>query len=90
VTKKIAISIPDDVAEHLSRVGNVSAYVTEAVRRRARIDQMRADMLRMGFEVTDEGIERWRRLLAEREASFTPEDRAAAWKRVLDGTAASE
>ena len=36
MTKKIAISIPDDVAEKLGEIDNVSAYVTEAVRRRMR------------------------------------------------------
>jgi hypothetical protein len=37
MTKRITISVPDDVAAHLERVGDgrVSGYVAEAVRRTA-------------------------------------------------------
>lgn len=34
MTRKLTISVPDDVAVVLDRQANVSAYITEAVRRR--------------------------------------------------------
>jgi hypothetical protein len=74
MTKKIAISIPDDVAERLAAddIENVSAYVTEAVRRRIAVEQARTAFRGAGFEVTDAGIDRWRRELADRDARTTP------------------
>jgi hypothetical protein len=75
MTKKIAISIPDDVAERLAAgdIENVSAYVTEAVRRQIVLEQTRKVMRDAGFRITDEGVDRWRRLLAERDARVRPE-----------------
>ena len=74
MTKKIAISIPDDVAERLTAgdIENVSAYITEAVRRRIAAERYRAELEQLGFKITDEGIERWRRLFAERRAQVSP------------------
>jgi hypothetical protein len=76
MTKKITISIPDDVAERLAAgdVENVSAYITEAVRRQIVVENTRAFLLERGINVTEEGVERWRRLLAERDAARS-EDR---------------
>jgi hypothetical protein len=70
MTKKITISIPDDVAERLAAgdVENVSAYITEAVRRRIVVENTRDFLRARGINVTEEGVERWRRLLAERRA----------------------
>jgi hypothetical protein len=70
MTKKIAISIPDDVAERLAAgdIENVSAYITEAVRRRIVVESTRDFLRAHGVNVTDEGVERWRRVLAERSA----------------------
>lgn len=70
MTKKIAISIPDDVAERLTAgdIENVSAYITEAVRRRIEVEGTRAFLAATGIHVTDEGVERRRRDLAERRA----------------------
>jgi post-segregation antitoxin (ccd killing protein) len=80
MTKKIAISIPDDVAERLAAgdIDNVSAYVTEAVRRQIEVEQTRKMVADSGISVTEEGIERWRRILAERKAQVGPEDWQAA------------
>jgi hypothetical protein len=84
MTKKIAVSVPDDVAERLSAddIDNVSAYITEAVRRRMRGEETRRLLKQAGFDITDEGVERWRQRLAELDARHTPEERAAAWRRV--------
>ena len=84
MTKKIAISIPDDVAEKLGAVDNVSAYVTEAVRRRMRGEQIRSELRKVGVDVTEEGVAAWRDRLAKLDAQWTPEERAAAWARVID------
>lgn len=82
MTKKIAISIPDDVAERLSSVDNVSAYVTEAVRRRMQGEETRAALRRLGFNITDEGVSRMRERLREMEEHATPERFAAARERL--------
>jgi hypothetical protein len=84
MTKKIAISVPDDVADQLSTVGNVSAYITEAVRRRMRVDQTRAALLKLGFDITDDGVARMRHRVAALEARSTPQERAAAWDRIIE------
>jgi hypothetical protein len=77
MTKKIAISIPDDVAERLAAgdIVNVSAYVTEALRRRIVFERTRDFHRQRGMDVTEEGVERWRTLLAERDAAIGDEDR---------------
>jgi hypothetical protein len=78
MTKKLAVSVPDDVAERLAREPNVSAYVTEAVRLRMRSEQTREMLRSAGFKITDEGVARAaaeRRRLLE---SITPELRAHA------------
>jgi hypothetical protein len=82
MTKKITISIPDDVAELLTTVDNVSAYVTESVRRRMRSEQTRESLRRQGFAITDEGVARWRERLAAHDAHATPERFAASRNRL--------
>jgi hypothetical protein len=86
MTKKITISVPDDVAERLSAddIENVSAYITESVRGRMRAEQTRKVLTDLGFNITDEGIERWRRVLAEKRASWTPEERAEDRRRTME------
>jgi hypothetical protein len=80
MTKKIAISIPDDVAERLAAgdIENVSAYVTEAVRRQIATEQLHTNLASVGIHVTKDGVDRWRRVLAERRAAMTPERWQAA------------
>jgi hypothetical protein len=67
MTRKISISLPDDVAAVLDEVDNASAYVAEAVRQRAARESTRAMMRRHGYEVTDEGVAKWRDRLAALE-----------------------
>jgi hypothetical protein len=78
MTKKIAISVPDDVAERLAREPNVSAYITAALRGRMSAERTREALLDLGFDITDEGVarahEEHRRLIA----GITPELRAKA------------
>ena len=65
MTKRITVSLPDDVAAHLDNAINVSAVVAEAVR--AQMDRAAAteELLRaVGFEITAAGRERLRNHLA--------------------------
>src|SRR5689334_23302056 len=45
MTKKIAISVPDDVAARLEREPNVSAFVTEAVRTRMDAEEVHRKLI---------------------------------------------
>lgn len=57
MTRKLSISVPDDVAEHLDHVSNASAYITEAVRLRRKQERVRAMLERHGIHVTYEGVD---------------------------------
>ncbi len=78
MTRKIAISVPDDVAERLEREPNVSAFITEAVRRRMAGESVRNAMTAAGFTLTEEDLARAGTELDELEASVTPELRRKA------------
>ncbi|MDP9793405.1 hypothetical protein J2S43_001917 [Catenuloplanes nepalensis] len=69
MTKKLSISVPDDVAETLAAQPNASAFIAEAVRaHRARL-ATQALLAGAGYTVTGEGVERMRaRLEAVRAA----------------------
>jgi hypothetical protein len=79
MTKKIAISVPDDVADRLAREPNVSAYITAAVRRRMSAERTREALVALGFDITDEGIARAHEEHRTLMESVTPELRAKAF-----------
>ncbi|MEV0154251.1 hypothetical protein AB0H57_10990 [Micromonospora sp. NPDC050686] len=84
MSRRVTISVPDDVAEQLDALParQVSAYVTEALRRRRISDDMRAALRAAGhgeFPYDPEGATR--RLAARR---VTPEMREAAIARVAE------
>ena len=56
MTRKLSISLPDDVAEHLDQVDNASAYIAESIRMRRKHERTREMMARHGIPVTDEGV----------------------------------
>lgn len=56
MTRKLSISLPDDVAEHLDHVENASSYIADAIRLRRKSERTRAMMARHGIHVTNEGI----------------------------------
>ncbi|HET8661363.1 MAG TPA: hypothetical protein VFM55_20495 [Micromonosporaceae bacterium] len=65
MTKRVTVSLPDDVAAYLETADNASAAVADALR--AQMDRGAATeaMLRaVGFEVTEAGKERARAALA--------------------------
>jgi hypothetical protein len=78
MTQRITVSLPDDLAEYLSREGNVSAYVAVALRERIEREQTRRLLVEHGFPpITDEGIARARRKRLAVAERMTPERYAA-------------
>jgi len=78
MTRRLTISLPDDVAERIDRESNASAYIADLVRKATRNEKLIA-YLKEEVGVTDEGIARvreWRR--QSRLAWDTPENRAQA------------
>lgn len=73
MTRKISISLPDDVASHLDTVANKSAYIAEAVRRRLRAERLGALMREHG-QVTPDAAAR----LRARQAALAGRRRARA------------
>ena len=56
MTRRITVSLPDDVAEYLDKHPNSSAIVTEAIRARMqRSATTRAMLEAVGFRLTKEG-----------------------------------
>jgi hypothetical protein len=95
MTKRVTVSLPDDVAAYLDREENVSAAVTEAVRARMNRAAATVEMLRtVGIEVTDAGRDRVRGALPQLTAEQRAENqrrrdmvRAGTWP--ADDTAAA-
>jgi len=78
MTRKIAISVPDDVAARLAREPNVSAFVAESVRIRMAAENVRATMAAAGFELTAQGRARAAAELDALHAAVTPRLRREA------------
>lgn len=78
MTKKIAISVPDDVAERLAEEPNVSAFITHAVRREMAGEQVRRVLRQVGFTLTDSGLAAAGRRLDHAQSMITPDLRARA------------
>jgi hypothetical protein len=78
MTRKIAISVPDDVAERLDREPNVSAFITESLRRRMAGERVRDTLSGAGFTVSDEGVDQAARELDELRSGVTPQLRQEA------------
>lgn len=78
MTRKIAISVPDDVAARLEREPNVSAFVAESVRIRMAAENVRETMAAAGFALTPQGRARAAAELDALHAGITPELRREA------------
>jgi len=83
MSKRVTVNLPDDVAERLSQEGNVSAFVTEAVRARMRHETTKAMMEAAGFRFTDERLAAARQRLQEGRRRMTP-DVLTEGRRMLD------
>jgi hypothetical protein len=73
MTQRVTVSLPDDVAERLSREDNASAYVTSALRIQMDREQTLATLASHGIEVTPDGLARARNRLETAKAKMTPE-----------------
>jgi hypothetical protein len=81
MTKRVTVSLPDDVAAYLDGEANASAAVADALRARMQRGAATAAMLRAaGFDITDEGIARARGTLPRR----TAEQRAESRRRLAE------
>jgi hypothetical protein len=68
MTKKITISVPDDVAAFLEQQENVSGYLTALARRDLRRQIGLKQLADAGFNLTPEGVERMRAKFADARA----------------------
>jgi hypothetical protein len=65
MTRRITISLPDDVAAYAERAGNnTSGFIAEVLRRRMRADRLRARLAELGYELRAEDVERARARVA--------------------------
>jgi metal-responsive CopG/Arc/MetJ family transcriptional regulator len=71
MTRRISISLPDDLAAELDAVDNASAYIAEAIRLRLRRETTRHVMVNAGYQVTEDGVQRMRERVRELEARRT-------------------
>ncbi len=86
MTRKITISLPDDVADQLEGLPNVSAYITDALRQRAIADQSRQMLVDAGFDITAEQIAeaRARRLAALATVTDSAREQAEALRALVN------
>jgi hypothetical protein len=63
MTRRITISLPDDVAAYVER-SNTSGFIADVLRRRMHADALRARWAEFGYVVTDDDVERARGRLA--------------------------
>jgi len=77
MSKRVTVSLPDDVAERLGRELNASAYVTDALRERMEREQGLAQLAaHFGPEIlSEESRARGRARLAAMDAKWTPQRR---------------
>lgn len=87
MTRRITISLPDDVAAYVERTqGNTSGFIAGILRRKMRADDLRARWAELGYVVTDEDVERTRQRLAELPPiSDEQHVRNLEWLRQFDG-----
>lgn len=78
MTRKIAISVPDDVAARLEREPNVSAFIADTVRWRMTGERVREALQGAGFAVSDEGVSRAAQSLDDLHRGVTPDLRGEA------------
>ncbi|WP_203899217.1 hypothetical protein [Virgisporangium aliadipatigenens] len=87
MTVRIAVSLPDDVAERLAREPNVSRFVAEAVRQQIRRERSMDLLAQAGYVFDETDIEAGQQLITEHLGSVSPElaaradERLSRWKR---------
>lgn len=78
MAKEVTLSLPDDVAAFLDRLGDASTFVADAVRGRMMGAVVRQQLLDNGFAITEEGIHKAGEEMERIHAAITPELRAEA------------
>lgn len=82
MTVRIAVSLPDDVAERLAREPNVSRFVAEAVRQQIRRERSLDLLARAGYRFGPADIEEGQRVITDHHGAVTPELAAQADARL--------
>lgn len=72
MSRRITITVPDEIAAQLDGKINVSAYVASAVEARLTRDQAHAHQAKHGFRSTPEGRAWAKRALADADAAHDP------------------
>jgi hypothetical protein len=78
MTKKLTISVPDDVAERLAQEEDVSDFVAQLVRAETPGEVVRRRHQEAGYHVPEERVDAAREERQRIEAAITPEFRAEA------------
>lgn len=86
MTRKITISIPDDIAERLDHEKNVSAFVTSSLRRTIDAEHTRRVLTRLGFDLSEEGMADARARYDAALASVTPDMSEEALRLIADAS----
>lgn len=61
MTRRITISLPDDIAEYAERAGsNTSGFIADVLRRRMRAESLRAQLAELDVGLTDDDVNRVR------------------------------
>jgi hypothetical protein len=68
MTRRISITVTDEVAAILDQQENASAYISDSVQMRARRESVRQMLEEQGIQVTEEGVSHARRKLQEQRA----------------------
>ena len=87
MTRRITISLPDDVADYAEQAGsNTSGFIASVLRRRMSADALRARWAATGYVVSDKDVDRMRRRVGQLPP-ITDEQHAAnlAWLDGIDG-----
>jgi hypothetical protein len=86
MTRKITISIPDDIAERLDREKNVSAFVAGSLRRTIDAEHTRRVLTQLGFDLSEKGMAEARSRYDAAMASVTPEMSEEALRLIADAS----
>ncbi len=85
MTRRITISLPDEVAAYAEQAGNTSGFIAGVLRRRMRADGLREQWATAGYVITDEDVDRARgRLAAQRPISDEGHQRNLEWLAGFD------
>jgi hypothetical protein len=90
MTRRITITLPDEIAERLDIEPNASAFVTEALRERIRIERTWAALRSAGYVPSEESRARGRRRLDDARARVTAESLADSARRLAAAKAKAQ